>query len=143
MSIDHKKGGYMVTRNAAIAAILLLSACSTVKDAPNMGTLGVAYDWTKADECASKSPAFTISNVPADTQSLVFRMTDLHVPSYNHGGGTVPYSGSGTIPAGAFFYKGPCPPNGTHDYEFTVTAVNAAGDTALARGKAVRPFPPK
>jgi len=69
-------------------------------------------------------------------------MTDLDVPSFTHGGGTVKYTGSGSIPAGAFSYTGPCPPS-PHDYEFEVTAINAAGDTVLGRGKAVKSFPPK
>ena len=118
-------------------------ACSSIKEAQNMVEIDVAFEWSAADRCSVKSPAFTISNVPAETKSLAFRMTDLNVLSYSHGGGTVPYTGSGLIPAGAFSYKGPCPPAGAHDYEFTVTAVNAAGDTVVARGKAVRSFPPK
>ncbi len=96
----------------------------------------------KSNGCSSKPPAFTVNGVPAGTKTLKFAMTDLNVPSYDHGGGTVTYSGSADIPAGSFSYKGPCPPDGAHDYKFVVTAINAAGDTVLGRGQAVRAFPP-
>jgi phosphatidylethanolamine-binding protein (PEBP) family uncharacterized protein len=66
-------------------------------------------------------------------------MIDLQVPDYPHGGGSVSYSGSGSIPYGAFSYKGPCPPS-PHTYEFTVKALDASGNV-LATGKAKRRFP--
>ncbi|CCH48431.1 conserved protein of unknown function [Pseudodesulfovibrio piezophilus C1TLV30] len=70
-------------------------------------------------------------------------MKDLDVPPYNHGGGSVEYVGEELIPAGALSYKGPCPPSGSHDYEFTVKAVNTEGDILLGEGKAERQYPPK
>ncbi|MCB1385273.1 MAG: hypothetical protein KDJ80_04980 [Nitratireductor sp.] len=54
-------------------------------------------------------------------------MKDINVPNYNHGGGTVAYSGGGSIAPGAFKYKSPCPPNGAHMYEWTATALGANG----------------
>jgi len=126
-----------------IAMTAVLGGCGTLKDAPNMSSLNVSWDWTQSDRCTRQSPAFTITNVPDGTKTLDFKMVDLNVPSFNHGGGTVAYSGASSIPAGAFSYLGPCPPTGPHQYEFTVTAINAAGDTALGRGKAVRAFPPR
>ncbi len=128
-----------------VAAVFagVLVGCVTLKDAPNMAPLNVSWEWKPSDNCTKQSPAFTIASIPADTKTLDFKMVDLDVPSFNHGGGTVAYSGSGSIPAGAFLYTGPCPPSGVHRYEFTVTAINAAGDTALGRGKAVRTFPPR
>jgi phosphatidylethanolamine-binding protein (PEBP) family uncharacterized protein len=70
-------------------------------------------------------------------------MVDLNVPGFNHGGGRVANDGSGKVRAGAFSYFGPCPSGGRHNYQFTVTALNSAGDTALARGTATRAFPPQ
>ena len=60
----------------------------------------------------------------------------------NHGGGTVAYDGSGVIPAGALKsgYNGPCPPSGSHRYEFTVKAVYAAG-VIVGQGKQTQSFP--
>jgi hypothetical protein len=41
-------------------------------------------------------------------------MTDLNVPSFHHGGGTVAYSGQAAVPCGAFSsgFTGPSPPPG-------------------------------
>lgn len=125
-----------------VASAAVLVGCLTTKDAPNMASLNVSWVWQPSDRCGSKSPAFTITNIPADTKTLDFNMVDLNNTSFRHGGGKVAYTGSGTIPAGAFSYSGPCPP-GIHQYEFTVAAINAAGDTVLGRGKAVQQFPPK
>ena len=41
----------------------------------------------------------------------LFKLVDLDVKSYNHGGGWVEYKGQSTIEPGAFKYKSPCPPN--------------------------------
>ncbi len=108
--------------------------------AQSVAPLNVSWTWTLSEKCGVKSPAFTIGNIPTDTKTLKFVMVDLDAPMFNHGGGTVAYSGSDAIPAGAFTYKGPCPPD-PHKYEFTVTTINAAGAT-IGRGKAVRSFPP-
>ena len=125
----------------ALSAGLVLAGCQTTKDAPNLATLGVSFDWQPKHKCSSTPPAFEITNIPASTKTLDFWMTDLNKTSYTHGGGSVEYKGSGSIPEGAFNYKGPCPPSGSHNYEFEVKALNAAGDTVLGRGKAVRAFP--
>ena len=52
------------------------------------------------------------------------------------------YDGSGVIPAGALKngYNGPCPPSGSHRYEFTVQAVDAAG-VVVGSGKKALSFP--
>jgi phosphatidylethanolamine-binding protein (PEBP) family uncharacterized protein len=55
----------------------------------------------------------------------------------------VEYSGSGDIPEGSFRYTGPCPPSGSHNYRFQVTALNADGTLALGKGENTKAFPPK
>lgn len=126
---------------AAIAAAWMLIALHGPPAAAGSAYLGVSFKWQASDECSSRSPAFTVSGVPGGTKYLRFKMVDLNVPDFPHGGGTVPYTGSGSIPAGAFSYSGPCPPYGRHNYKWTVEALDAAGNT-LATGTAVRPFPP-
>jgi phosphatidylethanolamine-binding protein (PEBP) family uncharacterized protein len=123
--------------------LLSLGACQTMKEAKNVAELGVSFAWKDSHRCSSVSPAFKIASVPSGTKTLKFWMTDLQVTSFTHGGGSVEYKGSGDIPEGAFGYTGPCPPSGSHQYEFKVTAINAAGDTVLGRGTAMRPFPPQ
>ncbi|NVK20100.1 MAG: phospholipid-binding protein [Methylocystaceae bacterium] len=121
---------------------VILSACQTAKLAENAATLEVDFSWNETKSCSPVSPAFTINNIPEGTDHLSFKMKDMNVPSYQHGGGTVKYAGSNDIPAGAFGYRGPCPPAGSHNYKWTVQAVNAAGDTILGQGAATKPFPP-
>jgi len=91
--------------------------------------MGVSFSWSKSDACASRSPAFRLSGVPRGVKRLSFRMRDLNMPSYNHGGGTVSYKGA-RVARGAFSYRGPCPPPGqTHRYRWTVRAKDAKGKT--------------
>jgi phosphatidylethanolamine-binding protein (PEBP) family uncharacterized protein len=66
-------------------------------------------------------------------------MTDLDVPDYPHGGGTVAYTGSGGLPYGAFRYRGPCPPS-PHVYRMTAEALDGSGKV-LATATAKKRFP--
>ncbi|WP_420541603.1 YbhB/YbcL family Raf kinase inhibitor-like protein [Rhodosalinus sediminis] len=125
------------------SALFILAGCQGIQDAENVSRLGVEFSWEDTSRCSSESPAFTITDVPPQADQLRFEMKDLDVPSFNHGGGTVEYSGGNQVPAGAFSYTGPCPPAGSHDYEFTVEAIDTDTSMVIARGKAVRAFPPK
>lgn len=128
------------------SSLVLLAACET----PSGGTsgnaaatpvapLGVSFNWDGTSKCFDPaSPAFTVSGAPAETAKLKFRMKDLDAPSFNHGGGEVAYSGQ-QVPRGAFIYKGPCPPSGSHDYRWDVSALDASGNV-VARGEAMQPF---
>ena len=72
---------------------------------------------------------------------LRFKMKDKDVPGYNHGGGKIKnYGGETVIQPGAFKYKSPCPPSGSHTYEWTITAI---GDKKkkLGKAKATREYP--
>jgi len=100
-----------------------------------------SFSWAGIPACQSVSPAFVLRDVPAGTKRLRFMMTDLDVPSFHHGGSTVPYAG-GAVPRGAIRYTGPCPPAGQrHRYRWTVEALDAAGKV-LAITTATAPFPP-
>lgn len=100
--------------------------------------MSLSFSWGPTKKCFdSKSPPMTISKVPKGTVKLKIKMADLN-SSYNHGGGTVKYKGSGKLPYGAFRYKGPCPPS-PHTYKFTVRAVDAKGKT-LAKASAKKRF---
>ena len=80
------------------------------------------------------NPQFTLRDIPEGTTRLDFEMVDLDVPGYDHGGGRVRVGGGGdgVIPAGTFTYRSPCPPGGTHTYEWTVTARSGSGVLATA-----------
>lgn len=129
----------------AVIAALAISGCQMRGNARNMATLTVDFSWSMENKCSPVPPAIEISGIPEGTAFLEIIMTDLDGPPYPHGFGVVEYKGSGDVPEGSFsFYKGPCPPGGTiHNYEIRVEAINAADDTILASGRAVRAFPPE
>ncbi|HSO20761.1 MAG TPA: hypothetical protein VLT88_14960 [Desulfosarcina sp.] len=125
-----------------MSAFLLVAGCASAPVGPDAVELGVDFEWQTSDRCSSRSPEIRVTNIPPATQTLKIRLKDRDVPTWNHGGGSVAYKGSGVIPAGALKngYNGPCPPRGTHRYEFTVQALDAAG-TIVGSGKRMRPFP--
>jgi len=106
----------------------------------------IGFDWAGLKKCISgnpntvNNPKFTLKGVPKGTATIQFRMVDRNVPSYNHGGGTVKYAGGSTIAPGAFKYRSPCPPNGSHTYQWTATAKDAGGKT-LGEAKASKKYP--
>ncbi len=105
--------------------------------------MSLSFSWTGVARCSSIPPAFTLSAVPPGTRQLTFNMVDLNLPSYPHGGGTIPYQGASQIAAGSFSYRGPCPPERQrHTYRWSVKAVDAGGKT-LATASATSPFPPR
>ena len=130
--------------NRIVLAALILLASAVV--AAEAASLSVSFTWGKTPACSSGnpstigSPAFKVGGVPKGTKTLRFLMTDLDARSYYHGGGSVAYSGKSSIPAGAFRYKGPCPPNGRHTYNWSVDALDGGGKV-LASGSARRRFP--
>jgi len=125
-----------------VGFILLLFGCATTPVSPDAVTLSVDFAWQASDRCSRRSPEIRVANVPATTQTLQVKLKDRDVPNWNHGGGTVAYDGSGVIPAGALKsgYNGPCPPSGSHRYEFTVKAIDASG-VIVGVGKTTRNFP--
>ena len=103
---------------------------------------GADFTWEGTASCFdTKSPPFSVSGVPAQTKVLRFAMKDLDAPSFSHGGGSVPYSGQSRFERGAFAYKGPCPPQGQHNYQWTVEAQDGTGKT-IATATVTKKFPP-
>ncbi len=113
---------------------------------PSMaGEFSFTFEWGDIPSCddgytfAGKSPVFTLSNVPEGTKQITFTMKDLDV-DYDHEGGTAKYTGENIIPFGAFEYLVPCPPNGSHMYQWTAYAENADEDT-LAKASSKQKYP--
>ena len=102
-----------------------------------------AADFKASFKWCSGTPEFQIANAPKGTTKLIFEMTDLWVPSYQHGGGQITYSGSKTIPCGALSgrYAAPSPPPlQVHDYQWSIKAIDNSGAT-LAETTTKRKFP--
>jgi len=118
------------------------SGCKTTGGSGSGAVMGVNYAFGPEHGCSDLSPEIALTGVPEGTAVLKARLKDLNVPGWNHGGGSVPYNGDGVIPEGALKdgYNGPCPPSGSHTYQFSVTALDAAGNV-LATGKASLRYP--
>lgn len=107
----------------------------------------ISFDWKGLKSCTSgnpdtvANPRFVLRDVPAGTRFIRFKMTDLDVPGYKHGGGVVAYTGQKVIERGAFKYKSPCPPNGVHTYQWSATAQKRKGGGRIETAKAKRPYP--
>lgn len=105
--------------------------------------MDVAFEWGPTKKCFDKkSPPIKLAGVPEGTSKLLIKMIDQNASDFNHGSGSLTYKGQPQLPYGAFTYKGPCPPSGTHFYKITVKAVDAAGKV-LAAGAATQPFSQK
>jgi len=130
------------TRMVSSAAALSLAAFALAVSASDAFAFSASFHW-----CAG-SPGFELKDVPAGTAKLNFAMTDLNVPGFHHGGGTVAYAGATrtgeiSVPCGAFAtgFVGPSPPAGQiHTYAFTIKALAADG-AVLATTTAQRKFP--
>ncbi len=126
-------------RLALTTAALLLAATSAAAE------FSLSFKWGDIPLCTSGrpntvgSPQFVIRDLPAGTTRVDFKLKDLDAPNYNHGGGRLKLSQSGTIPGGVFKYKSPCPPGGVHTYEWTATA--RKGSTVLGKATARRRYP--
>jgi len=137
-----KRAAYWVTVSVlaalCVAALYFNLSDTTSEDRPG---LSVRFSWAGIPACKSISPAFELGGVPAGTKSLSFMMTDLNMPSFHHGGSTIPYSGN-LVRQGAIAYTGPCPPRGErHSYRWTLQALDAAGKV-LDKATAEATFPP-
>lgn len=111
-------------------------AVSVVSAAPAQA-FSATFRW------CSGTPEFRMKQVPKGTARLTFRMVDLWVPNYPHGGGEIAYKGQATIPCGSLSgsYAPPSPPPPqVHDYEWTITALDGSGKT-LGTTKVTRKFP--
>jgi phosphatidylethanolamine-binding protein (PEBP) family uncharacterized protein len=110
-------------RQALASAVVLVLASMHEASA-----FSASFSWSGIRACGRTSPAFTIHDAPKGMESLRFMMNDKDAPNFQHGGSTIPYNGSGRVPAGAIDYIGPCPPTGTiHRYVWTIEALDKSG----------------
>jgi phosphatidylethanolamine-binding protein (PEBP) family uncharacterized protein len=125
-----------------IFPLLFVFGCATTQVVPDAVELDVKFSWKGIKRCSGYSPEIKVSGIPKGTKYLRVELKDLDVPSWDHGGGKVAYKGSSIIPAGSLKsgYNGPCPPSGSHRYQFTVYAVDEK-DTIIGVGKATEKFP--
>jgi len=116
--------------------IFLTAVLSVLASGAIAQEFAVEFNWDGLELCTSGrpntvgNPAFQLSDVPDGTNWLYFALTDFDAPGYNHGGGWIEYVGGAVTQSDVFYYKSPCPPNGTHTYEWRVTASSAQNLTS-------------
>jgi phosphatidylethanolamine-binding protein (PEBP) family uncharacterized protein len=121
-----------------VRSALALTALLAAPEAAS--AMGLAFEWGPTGQCFDKkSPPVTLSDVPAHTAQLRFKLVDLDAPDYPHGGDTIQYAGKESLPYGAFHYTGPCPPS-PHTYRLSVEALDDGGKV-LAKAEATQRFP--
>jgi len=131
----------MKIKKVAISISLLLSTSVLAQT-----VLTVDWEWKRSDQCSSASPRIEVTGIPSEAKFLSIALVDHDARHYNHGGGQIAHDGGSkvTIQEGALKnYKGPCPPNFSsfgHDYEFSVRALGADGQTELASGRKTKTF---
>jgi len=134
--------GEPLRKSFIIAAAAIMAALP----AHSAQAFELQFDWGNISKCTSgnpgsvRSPAFTVTGVPAGTAKIKFNLRDQDAPSFIHGGGTVAYAGKAAIPAGQFTYLQPCPPGGHHTYVWTATALDASGKS-IGSAKAKKQYP--
>jgi len=107
----------------------------------------IDFTWDGLKSCTSgtpntvANPRFVLKDVPDGTKYIRFKLVDTKVRDFDHGGGVVAYDGQQAIEPGAFKYKSPCPPDGSHTYEWTATAQSKKSGGKLGSAKAARQYP--
>jgi phosphatidylethanolamine-binding protein (PEBP) family uncharacterized protein len=121
--------------------LLAAAALAGAAIAARAEDFSLRFSWAGIPACQAVSPAFELTGVPVGAKSLHFNMTDLDVPTFPHGGSTIPYKGD-AVPRGAIKYVGPCPPRGErHRYRWMVQALDGSGKV-MGAGSATATFPP-
>ncbi len=136
----------MKTRLPALALTPALTIAMAFAAAP-ADAFELQFDWGDLELCTSgqpntvQNPIFTLTDVPAATRFIRFQLTDLDAPGYPHGGGVVAFDGQSVIARGAFTYRSPCPPNGTHTYRWSATALARKDGEALDVATSAQTYP--
>jgi phosphatidylethanolamine-binding protein (PEBP) family uncharacterized protein len=119
-------------------ALLGFAAAGLMLGSTPAGAFSASFRW------CSGTPEFRLSKVPKGTVTLDFQMTDLMAPTYQHGGGSVSFSGQKAIPCDGLSggaYRGPSPPPPQiHTYRWTIKALDSSGGV-LATTTSQRKFP--
>lgn len=130
----------------AIGFLFLISSVPVMAD-----DFSISFEWGDIPLCTSgnpnivENPKFILSNVPENTKIISFTLKDLDAPDYNHGGGKIVYTGNNVIEPGAFKYKSPCPPSGSHRYSWTATAkeIDSFSGSSIGKAKSMKRYPGK
>jgi hypothetical protein len=140
------KIGPLPIRRTIMPKLAILAATAILLAAP-ASAFEISFTWDGLKSCTSgtpntvANPRFILKDVPEGTKFIRFKLVDTEVRAFDHGGGVVAWGGQEVIEPGAFKYKSPCPPDGSHTYEWTATAQSKKSGGKLGSAKAARPYP--
>ena len=106
-------------------AIILISQFVAIT-AASAQDIELSFEWGDIPLCTSgtpnvvSNPIFRLSEIPKGASWVHFNLRDFS-SSYKHGGGWVELDGNPIIESGKFKYDSPCPPSGSHIYEWTAS----------------------
>ena len=134
----------MVKKCSLLIVVLIFLVSPVMAD-----EFSISFEWGDIPLCTTgnpnrvQNPWFVLSNIPEGTKFITFKLKDLDAPNYDHGGGTIKYSGNNNIEPGAFKYKSPCPPSGSHRYQWSAKAKEKKGmfSRAIGTAKAMKKYP--
>ena len=127
----------------AIAVCVLCLVCfhGCAQDEAAEGLTKIDIDFVWDLEHIARSPEVHLGNVPEGTDRLTIYFFDVTANDYSHGGGDLPYDGSGIIPAGAFkHFRGLNNMFGIPKIKATVEAFDRNGQL-VGRGSIVKKPP--
>lgn len=128
----------MKTASSMVLLLLLFSGCS---NGPTDGADGMGVDFVWDTNHPGRSPEIHLNSVPEGTTRLDIRFYDA-TNEWEHGGGSIPYDGSETIPPGVLKgFKGLSSVWGVPKIRLTVRAFNAKG-RQIGKGTVIQK-PPK
>ncbi len=113
----------------AVSILCLFFFCGCSKDYTAEGIAKIDIDFVWDLKHLQRSPEVHLENVPEGVDRLRILFFDDTASDYEHGGGSLPYDGSGIIHAGAFKdFKGLTNLWGIPRIKVTVEAFNKNGE---------------
>ncbi|MFO7713599.1 hypothetical protein [Desulfosarcina sp.] len=121
-----------------IISLLLLCSCSVDNSEKSIEKINVDFVWDLKHP--QRSPEVHLGNTPKGTDRLQIEFIDA-TNEWEHGGGNIPFDGSGTIQAGALKgFKGISSMWGIPKIELTVAALNKNGQV-IGKGNIIKSPP--
>ena len=112
----------------AVSILFMFFCYGCSKDDKTEGTTKIDIDFVWDLNHLARSPEIHMENVPEGIDRLTIYFYDVTANNYSHGGGSLPYDGSGIIPVNAFKdFKGLTNMFGIPKIKVTVEAFNKNG----------------
>ena len=125
----------------ACSVLFIFFFCSCSNDDKNESTTKIVIDFVWDLNHLARSPEIYLENVPEEVDRLTIYFYDVSANNYSHGGGSIPYDGSGIIPVNSFKdFKGLTNMFGIPKIKVTVDAFNKNGQL-IGKGAVIKEPP--